>query len=135
VGFPVPLAGLSWADFDVRHTGSQLSAVFAGALFAANLSQERGKSVWTSVEFSLSASPSMLHTYRGDEEVKGEQVRMFEESAGVIVNWQATSALTLSALSHVAVHPFMRSGSVLAVPVVVHHEAQDRGAACRGRFL
>jgi hypothetical protein len=111
VGFPVPLAGLSWADFDYRHSGSQLSAVFAGALFAANLSKERSKSVRTSVEFSLSALPSTLRTYQGDAEVTGEQVRMFEQTAGVIVNWQATSALTLSASSHVALHPFMRTGS------------------------
>ena len=65
----------------------------------------------TSIEFSLSALPSTLRTYEGDTEREGEQVRMFEQTAGAIINYQATPALTLSASSHIALHPFMRTGS------------------------
>ena len=35
--YPVPLAGVSWVDFDFRKTGTQLSAFFAGPLFVADL--------------------------------------------------------------------------------------------------
>ncbi len=111
LGFPVPLAGVSWADFDFGGSGSQWSAVFAGALFAGNLSRQRSESIRTSFEFSLSALPSTLRTYEGNTERKGEQVRIFEQTVGAIVNYQATPALTLSASSHLALHPFMRTGS------------------------
>lgn len=108
--FPVPLAGVSWVDFDYRKNGSNLSVVFAGALLAANLSRQRSPKVRTSIEFSLSALPATLRVYDGDAELVGEQVRMFEQTAGAIVNYQATAGLTLSTSTHLALHPFMRTG-------------------------
>lgn len=108
--FPVPLAGVSWVDFDYRKNGSNLSVVFAGALLAANLSRQRSPKVRTSFEFSLSALPATMRVYDGDVELKGEQVRLFEQTAGAIVNYQATAGLTLSASTHLALHPFMRTG-------------------------
>jgi hypothetical protein len=107
--FPIPLAGMSWVDFDFRERGDNLSVVFAGLLLAVNQSRQRGPKLRTSVEFSLSALPSLLRVYEGDVELEGQQVRMFEQTAGAIVNYQATPALTLSASTHLALHPFMRT--------------------------
>ena len=94
--FPVPLAGLTWVDFDFRKTGHQLSAFFAGPIFAANLSRQVNKSFRWGVDLSLNALPNTFTEYEGDTEVTERQVRNFQQWVGALLAWQPTTALTLS---------------------------------------
>jgi hypothetical protein len=97
---PVPLAGLTWVDFDFRGTGRQLSAFFAGPLLTLNLSRQHSKSLRWGLDLSLSALPTTFKTYQRSAELKGQRVRQFEQSVGGLVNWQPSSSITLSAQGH-----------------------------------
>ena len=119
--FPVPLAGVSWVDFDFRGKGSQLSTVFAGLFLAGNLSKQRGPKLRTSIEASLSALPVTDRLFDGDVELKGRRVRWFEQSAGAVAVWQARPGLSLSASGRLAAIVFQRTGETdpaLAIPSV-----------------
>jgi hypothetical protein len=94
--YPVPLAGVSWVDFDFRKTGNQLSAFFAGPLFVANLSHQVNKSFRWGADLSLNALPNTFTEYSGDTELTGSRVRNFEQFIGGLLNWQVTAALDLS---------------------------------------
>jgi hypothetical protein len=94
--YPVPLAGISWVDFDFRETGTQLSAFFAGPLFIADLSRQVNKSFRWGVDLSLSALPNTFAEYEGDNELVDRRVRNFQQWIGGLLNWQVTSALALS---------------------------------------
>ena len=106
--FPIPLAGVSWVDFDFRGKGSQLSAVFAGLLLAGNVSKQRGPRLRTSLEFALSALSTTDRVFDGDVELTGKRFRSFEQSAGGVVSWQASAAWTLTASGHAAVMAYRR---------------------------
>jgi hypothetical protein len=119
--FPVPLVGVSWVDFDFRGRGSQFSAVFAGLFLAGNLSKQRSPALRTSVEASLSALPTTDRLFDGDVELKGQRVRWFEQSAGLVAHWQARPGLSLSASSRLALMAFRRTADTdpgLAIPSV-----------------
>ena len=94
--YPVPLAGVSWVDFDFRKTGTQLSAFFAGPLFIADLSRQVNKSFRWGVDLSLSALPNTFAEYEGDEELTDRRIRNFQQFVGGLLNWQVTSALAVS---------------------------------------
>jgi hypothetical protein len=94
--YPVPLAGISWVDFDFRQKGAQLSAFFAGPLFAANLSRQVNKSFRWGVDVSLSALPNTFAEYEGDEELTDRRIRNFQQWVGLILVWQASSSLALN---------------------------------------
>jgi hypothetical protein len=94
--YPVPLAGISWVDFDFRQKGAQLSAFFAGPLFAANLSRQVNKSFRWGVDLSLSALPNTFAEYEGDEELTDRQIRNFQQWVGLILVWQASSSLAFN---------------------------------------
>jgi hypothetical protein len=99
--FPIPLAGLSWVDFDFRKTGMQLSTLFAGPLLVANLSRQENKSLRWGVDLSLSGLPWTSYAYAGDRELTDRRLMSFEQFFGGLINWQATPELTLSAQAHV----------------------------------
>jgi hypothetical protein len=94
---PIPLAGVSWVDFDWHKTGNQLSALFGGPMFVANLSRQVNEDFRWGVDLSLIALPNYYNQYSGDERLAGQEVKNFEQFVGGLVNWQATTALTLSA--------------------------------------
>jgi hypothetical protein len=94
--YPVPLAGVSWVDFDFRKTGTQLSAFFAGPLFFADLSRQVNKSFRWGVDVSLSALPNTFAEYQGNEELTDRRIRNFQQFVGALLNWQVTSALAVS---------------------------------------
>jgi hypothetical protein len=94
--FPIPLAGVSWVDFDWHKTGTQLSAFFAGPIFVANLSRQVNKNLRWGVDLSLIALPSTFYEYADNQEVKAKEVRNFEQYGGGLLNWQATPELDLS---------------------------------------
>jgi hypothetical protein len=94
--YPVPLAGVTWVDFDFRKTGTQLSTFFAGPLFVTDLSHQVNKSFRWGVDLSLSALPNTFAEYQGNAELTDRRVRNFQQWIGALLNWQATSALALS---------------------------------------
>lgn len=94
--YPVPLAGLSWADFDWRGTGTQLSAIFAGPIFIANLSRQVNKSLRWGVDVSLMGLPYTFYDYSGNAEVTARRVRDYQQFVGGLLDWQATSSLDFS---------------------------------------
>jgi hypothetical protein len=94
--FPIPLAGLSWVDFDWRKTGMQLSAFFAGPIFIANLSRQVNKGLRWGVDLSLIALPFTYYDYAGNKEVTANRIRSFQQFVGGLLNWQVTPELDLS---------------------------------------
>ena len=94
--FPIPLAGVSWVDFDWHKTGLQLSAFFAGPIFLANLSRQVNKNFRWGVDLSLIALPFSYYEYSGNTEITARRVRNFEQYVGGLVNYQVTSGLDLS---------------------------------------
>jgi hypothetical protein len=95
-GFPIPLAGVSWVDFDWHKTGLQLSAFFAGPIFIANLSRQVNKNFRWGVDLSLIALPFTYYDYSGNQEVTAQRVRSFQQYVGGLVNYQATAGLDFS---------------------------------------
>jgi hypothetical protein len=94
--FPIPLAGVSWVDFDWHKTGLQLSAFFAGPILIANLSRQVNKNFRWGVDASLIALPFSYYEYSGNQEITARRVRNFEQYVGGLVNYQVTSGLDLS---------------------------------------
>jgi hypothetical protein len=95
-GFPVPLAGVSWVDFDFKHTNTQLSAFFAGPIFVANLSRQQSKVFRWGLDLSLIALPNMYFDYTADNaEITKQQVRNFEQYAGGLLAWQINPNFSL----------------------------------------
>jgi hypothetical protein len=93
---PIPLAGVSWVDFDWHKTGLQLSAFFAGPIFVANLSRQVNKNFRWGVDLSLIALPFTYYDYTGNQEITAQRVRSFQQYGGGLVNYQATSGLNFS---------------------------------------
>jgi hypothetical protein len=94
--FPIPLAGVSWVDFDWHKTGLQLSAFWAGPIFLANLSRQVNKSFRWGVDLSLIALPFSYYEYSGNKEITARRVRSFQQYVGGLVNYQATVGLDFS---------------------------------------
>jgi hypothetical protein len=104
--FPIPLAGLSLVDFDVRRTGAQLSVFFAGPVVAANLSKPVTKRLRFGVDVALSAIPQNNRVYVGREEIVAERVWTLDETVGVLANWQALPSVSLGGSSYFSVNLF-----------------------------
>jgi hypothetical protein len=93
---PIPLAGLSWVDFDWHKTGMQLSAFFAGPILIADLSRQVSKNLRWGVDLSATALPYTYYEYAGNREVAARRVRGFQQFIGGLLNWQVTPELDLS---------------------------------------
>ncbi len=104
--FPIPLAGLSLIDYAFRGTGSELSVFFAGPILATNLTKHVGERFRFGMDLSLSAIPQKNRVYEGSEEVVGESLWTFEETIGVLANWQARPGVSLGASSYLSVDFF-----------------------------
>jgi hypothetical protein len=94
--YPVPLAGVTFVDFDFKKTGMQLSSFFAGPLLAGSLSKQVNEHFRWGIDLSLSALPSTAYQYSGETELTGERVQHFQQYTGLLLAWQATSALSLN---------------------------------------
>jgi hypothetical protein len=103
---PIPMAGLSFVDFNYRSTGRQVSLFFAGPILALNVSKQRSRQLRLGVEAALSALPQNNRRYSGDSEVPGESVWVFEETMGGLASWQATPNWSLTGYSHLALNLF-----------------------------
>jgi hypothetical protein len=105
--FPIPLVGISVADFNYRHTDAQLSIFFAGPILAANLSKQYHSRYRLGLDLALSALPETNRIYSGSSELKTESFYSFEETTGVRAAWQPTLNLSLSGALHIAYNRFL----------------------------
>lgn len=109
--FPIPIAGLSIADFDYRHTGAQLSMFFAGPILATDLSKQYKSKYRLAADLALSAIPGENRIYTGNTEDTGEELWTWQQDAGVRASWQATTHLSLTASGYLAYDIFRRTSA------------------------
>jgi hypothetical protein len=120
--FPIPIAGISMADFDFRHSGSQLSVFFAGPILATNISKQHGPKYRLSADLALSALPSENRIYCAavpsstacigktpDTEVTAEEIWSWEQTIGGRATWQATHHFSATAYTYLAYDIFRRT--------------------------
>jgi hypothetical protein len=100
--FPIPIAGLSLADFNFRNTGDQLSVFFAGPILAANLSRPLGPKFRVGVDLAISGLPGNNRIYAGNTEMKDQGLWNWEEDTGLRATWQATTSLSLTASAYLS---------------------------------
>jgi hypothetical protein len=101
--FPIPIAGISIADFDFRHTGAQLSTFFAGPILVNNLSKQYATKYRLSTDLALSALPGENRIYNnGNVENTAEEIWAWEETAGIRASWQATSHFSATAFTYLS---------------------------------
>jgi hypothetical protein len=107
--FPIPIAGISMADFDFRHTGAQLSTFFAGPILATDLSKQYGPKYRLAADLALSALPGEDRMYNGNVENTLEEIWTWEQTLGVRASWQATNHLSATAFTYLAYDIFRRT--------------------------
>jgi hypothetical protein len=107
--FPIPIAGISMADFDYRHTGAQLSTFFAGPILATDLSKQYGPKYRLAADLALSALPGEDRMYKGDAEYTLEEIWTWEQTLGARASWQATNHLSATAFTYLAYDIFRRT--------------------------
>ncbi len=119
--FPIPIAGISIADFDYRHTGAQLSTFFAGPILATDLSKQYATKYRLAADLALSVLPGDNRIYcfsiptpdcKGqpkNTEDTAQEMWTWEQDAGVRATWQATTHLSLTASSYLAYNIFRRT--------------------------
>jgi hypothetical protein len=109
--FPIPIAGISMADFDFRHTGAQLSTFFAGPILVTDLSKQYRTKYRLAADLALSALPGENRIYNGNVENTGEEIWSWEQTIGARASWQATSHLSITAFTYLAYDIFRRSST------------------------
>jgi hypothetical protein len=107
---PIPLAGLSLVDYAFRGPGSELSVFFAGPILAANLTRHVGDRFRFGMDLALSALPQRNRVYNDADEVVGESLWTWEETVGVLANWQARPGVSLGASSYFSANYFSATG-------------------------
>jgi hypothetical protein len=113
--FPIPIAGLSIADFDYRHTGSQLSVFFAGPLLAMNLSKQYNPKLRLGADLALSALPGEYRVYRTDNtENIQDEIWSWEQTLGGRATWQANTHLSLTGFTYLAYDIFRAASDTSA---------------------
>ena len=94
--FPIPIAGISMADFDFRHTDAQLSTFFAGPILATDLSKQYGTKYRLAADLALSALPGersdLQRQYR---EHRGKRSGPGSRPSELRASWQAGNHLSL----------------------------------------
>jgi hypothetical protein len=107
--FPIPIAGISMADFDYRHTGAQLSVFFAGPLLATDLSKQYGPKYRLAADLALSALPGENRIYNGNTESIQQSIWNWEQTLGARASWQATNHFSATAFTYLAYDIFRRT--------------------------
>jgi hypothetical protein len=107
--FPIPIAGISIADFNYRNTGAQLSVFFAGPILATNISKQYGKKFRLGADLALSGIPGNNRLYSGSTELTGQSIYTWEEDAGVRATWIATTSLSLTASGYLSYEYYHRT--------------------------
>jgi hypothetical protein len=121
--FPIPIAGISIADFDYRHTGAQLSTFFAGPILATDLSKQYRSKYRLAADLALSALPGESRIYcfaipstdcinkTQNTEETDQELWTWQQAAGVRASWQATTHLSLTASGYLVYDIFRRTSA------------------------
>jgi hypothetical protein len=107
--FPIPIAGISIADFNYRNTGAQLSVFFAGPILVTNLSKQYGSKFRLGVDLALSGIPGNNRLYTGSTELKNQSIYTWEEDTGLRATWLATTDLSLTASGYLSYEYYHRT--------------------------
>jgi len=107
--FPIPIAGISMADFDYRHTGAQLSTFFAGPILATDLSKQYAAKFRLAADLALSALPGENRLYNGNVENLQKAAWTWEQTIGARASWQATNHLSITAFNYLAYDIYRRT--------------------------
>ena len=91
-GFPLPIFGINYLDFQFGRPDTQLALLFAGVLAAGNIQRSNfgAKSVDASVDFFAIAAPSSDRLFGEQGEDPSVRVLTWPLSSGLNVGWQAT---------------------------------------------
>ncbi|HUE85549.1 MAG TPA: hypothetical protein VMO26_05675 [Vicinamibacterales bacterium] len=92
-GFPLPIFGINYLDFEFRgRSDTQLAVLFGGVLVAGNLQRPRlaGTPIDVSVDFFGIAAPASDRVYAEGTERDAERVLTWPLSAGLNLGWQYT---------------------------------------------
>ena len=107
--FPIPIAGISMADFDYRHTGAQLSVFFAGPILATDISKQYGPKYRLAADLAFNAIPGESRVYNGNKEYTLQSIWTWEQTLGARASWQATNHFSATAFTYLAYDIFRRT--------------------------
>ena len=98
-GYPLPMFGINYLNFEFGGKDSQLAMLFAGVLALGNVQRPKllGTPLDGSVDFFAIAVPSSDKVYDAAGEREGERVLTWPLSAGANLGYQFTSFQKLSA--------------------------------------
>jgi hypothetical protein len=92
-GFPLPIFGINYLDFEFRgRSDTQLAVLFGGVLLAGNLQRPQiaGTPIDVSLDFFGIAAPASDRVYVDGAERDAERVLTWPLSAGLNLGWQYT---------------------------------------------
>jgi hypothetical protein len=91
-GFPLPIIGLNYIDFEFGNPDTQLALLFGGVLALGNVQRGKllGGRVDASVDFFGIAVPASDRVYDAAGERQAERVLTWPMNAGVNLGWQIT---------------------------------------------
>jgi hypothetical protein len=91
-GFPLPIAGLNYIDFEFGNRDSQLALLFGGVLALGNIQRAKllGGRVDASVDFFAIAVPGSDRVYDAAGEREAERVLTWPLNVGGNLGWQFT---------------------------------------------
>jgi hypothetical protein len=115
--FPIPIAGISMADFDFRHTGAQLSTFFAGPILATTYpSSTEPSTVWQQIWRSPRCpARTAFTTAMWKTPVTEEEIWTWEQTTGARATWQATSHLSMTGFTYLAYDIFRRTSDTSTI--------------------
>jgi hypothetical protein len=92
-GFPLPIFGVNYLDFEFGGPDSQLALLFGGVLAAGNIQRPKLGStpLDASVDFFAIAAPSSDRVFGPEGEREDERVLTWPLSSGLNIGWQYTA--------------------------------------------
>jgi hypothetical protein len=97
-GFPLPIFGINYLDFEFRNPDTQLAILFAGVLAAGNIQRPTiGSTPFdASIDFFAIAAPSTDRIYDASGEREAERLLTWPLTTGANLGWQYTPFQKLS---------------------------------------
>jgi hypothetical protein len=92
-GFPLPIVGIQYLDFEFGNPNTQLALLFGGVLAAGNIQRPKLGStpLDVSVDFFAIAAPSSDRLYGPEGEREDQRVLTWPMSSGINLGWQYTA--------------------------------------------
>jgi hypothetical protein len=110
-GFPLPIFGINYLDFQFRgRSDTQLAVLFGGVLLAGNLQRPKigGTPIDVSVDFFGIAAPASDRVYVEGVERDAERVLTWPLTAGLNLGWQYTPFQKALVQYHLRYDAFVR---------------------------